>query len=106
MVNGTPLDEAAYLFPGERASATDFQVVVPQDTVWVMGDHRGDSGDSRCHLEDGTAFVPLELITGRAVAVAWPLGEAHLLRVPDTFASVPAGATPPSQPDVVLRPQC
>jgi len=79
---------------------------VPQDAVWVMGDHRGDSGDSRCHVGDGTAFVPLELITGRAVAVAWPLGEAHLLGMPDTFDSVPDGATAPARPDVVLRPHC
>ena len=106
VVNGEPLSEAAYLFPGDRPAQTDFEVVVPQDTVWVMGDHRADSGDSRCHVDDGTGFVPVDLITGRAVAVAWPLGEAHLLRVPDTFASVPDGATPPSQPDVVLRPYC
>jgi len=106
VVNGAPLSESAYLFPGDRPSQTTFEVVVPRDTIWVMGDHRGDSGDSRCHVDDGTAFVPFDLVTGRAVAVAWPLGEAHLLRVPDTFASVPDGATPPSQPDVVLRPAC
>ncbi len=105
-VNGAPLDESAYLYRGDQPSQTEFEVVVPQGTIWVMGDHRSDSGDSRCHVDDGTAFVPLDLVTGRAVAVAWPFSEAHRLPVPGTFADVPDGGAAPSKPDVVRRPRC
>ena len=105
-VNGAALDETSYLYRGDQPSQTEFEVVVPQGTIWVMGDHRSDSGDSRCHFDDGTAFVPLDLVTGRAVAVAWPLGEVHRLPVPDTFAGVPTGGEPPSTPDVARRPRC
>lgn len=105
-VNDAPLDESSYLYRGDQPSVTEFEVVVPQGTIWVMGDHRSDSGDSRCHVNDATAFVRLDLVTGRAVAVAWPLREAHLLRVPETFASVPDGGAPASEPDVMRTPRC
>ena len=105
-VNGSPLEESSYLFPGDRPSETDFEVVVPREALWLMGDHRGDSGDSRCHVDVGTAFVPFNLITGRAVAVAWPLAEAHVLGVPDTFAAVPGGDAAPVRADVVRAPHC
>jgi len=105
-INGAPLDESAYLFPGDVPSLTDFKVVVPRDTLWVMGDHRSDSGDSRCHVDDGTAFVPFDLVTGRAFAVAWPLDEANWLQVPEAFAAVPAGDAPPAQAEVARPPDC
>lgn len=105
-VNGTPLEESSYLFTGDVASRTDFEVVVPQDALWLMGDHRSDSGDSRCHVDDGTAFVPLDLVTGRALAVAWPFDEAHGLGVPDTFDAVPDGGVPPAKGEVTRVPHC
>ncbi len=105
-VNGQPLDEASYLFSGDAPSQTNFKVVVPPGTMWVMGDHRSNSGDSRCHVVDGTGFVPLDLVTGRAVAVGWPLWQVHRLPVPATFTTVPPAPPAPGGPAVIRRPHC
>ncbi|GAA1396987.1 hypothetical protein GCM10009599_25500 [Luteococcus peritonei] len=98
MVNGVPIDESAYLYSDAdgqvAASAFDFTVTVPKGRIFVMGDHRNASGDSRCHLSDGSpagmsAFVPEETVVGRAVAIAAPLDRLGTLRNPGTFAAVP-----------------
>ena len=52
-VNGQPLDESSYLYPGDEASQVPFEVTVPQDHVWLLGDHRSNSRDSRAN-DDGT----------------------------------------------------
>jgi signal peptidase I len=86
-VNGVPLSEP-YLFPADRAapSAAEFSVRVPQDRIWVMGDHRSESADSRFHLGDpGGGFVPVDDVVGRAFARVWPLGRAGWLKAPATF---------------------
>lgn len=98
-VNGTPLNEQEYLFPGDEPSdapagcSGEFDVTVPQGYLWVMGDHRSVSGDSRCQ-EDLEAFVPDDLVRGRAVAVVWPLSNWRLLGQPDTSAADAAAAAP------------
>jgi signal peptidase I len=88
-VNGTPLEEKDYLHPGDAASLNPFEVTVPEGSLWVMGDHRSRSADSRAHQDrpDGGA-VPEDLVVGRAVAVAWPVGHWTRLTVPRTFSSV------------------
>ncbi|GAB3193555.1 signal peptidase I [Nesterenkonia suensis] len=71
-VNGAPIDEP-YLFPGDVPSQTEFSVTVPDDHVWLLGDHRSASADSRAHLEDGDmGAVPLEDVIGRSTAIVWP----------------------------------
>lgn len=105
-VNDQPLSERGYLFPGDVPSEERFDVVVPEDALWVMGDHRARSGDSRCHLVDGTAFVPLDRVTGRAVAIVWPLSSARTLPAPDTFDSVPDPGPAPAAADVRTTSQC
>ena len=86
-VNGVPLDEGDYLFPGDVPSEAEFDVVVPEGTVWVMGDHRAASADSRAHLGDpGGGFVPVDKILGRAFLVVWPSSRWQSLPIPDTFA--------------------
>ena len=106
-VNDQALNETAYL-PVEtdgstaKPSTIRFDVVVPADRVFVMGDNREHSRDSRCHLNDvqagaqkgDNAFVPEDLVVGRAIAVVWPLGNAGRLPTPATFENLPAGKIP------------
>jgi signal peptidase I len=90
-VNGQPLEESAYLYPGNAPSDVPFDVVVPEGKLWVMGDHRAASSDSRAHLGDpGGGFVPVDRVIGRAFAVVWPLSDAQVLEIPDAFATLPA----------------
>jgi signal peptidase I len=85
-VNGVPLDEQSYLFPGDSPSIQPFDVTVPEGKLWVMGDHRSGSSDSRAHLGDpGGGFVPVDEVIGRAVAVIWPISDWQLLQIPATF---------------------
>lgn len=89
-VNGQPLDEESYLMPGDVPSYEPFDVVVPQDSLWVMGDHRSNSADSRAHMGDpGGGFVPVGSVVGRAMNVLWPIGNIATLPIPETFADVP-----------------
>jgi signal peptidase I len=92
-VNGVPLNEP-YIFPGDTPSQATFDIIVPAGKVWVMGDHRSDSGDSRPHdLNTGGAkgSVPENLIVGRAVTVVWPFARwAWLSNPSQTFAAVPS----------------
>jgi signal peptidase I len=62
-----------YIFAGNKPSEMKFDVTVPEGKLWVMGDHRGASADSRYHQDDiNKGFVPLSRVTGRVVAVIWP----------------------------------
>ncbi|MEY2965645.1 MAG: signal peptidase I [Candidatus Nanopelagicales bacterium] len=85
-VNGVPLDERPYLYRNNPPSKQSFDVLVPEGTLWVMGDHRSASADSRAHMGDpGGGFVPVDKVIGRAFAVVWPFGNAQILEIPATF---------------------
>ena len=72
-VNGTALNETDYLFPGNAPSELKFDIEVPQGKLWLMGDHRSESSDSRSHLGDpGGGFVSESKVKGQVVAVMWP----------------------------------
>jgi signal peptidase I len=113
-VNGYALDESSYLYtdPDEgqvNPSDVRFEVVVPQDRIFVMGDHRDLSADSRCHLSDlstsqrtgQVAFVPTSLVVGPAFAIAAPFDRAGRLRRPATFEKVPAPRLPAPERAVI-----
>jgi signal peptidase I len=101
-VNGEPLNES-YLPRGTAPSLQRFDVVVPRGRVWVMGDNRSNSGDSRPHLRDGTAFVPVRNVVGPAFAIVWPLADIEGLDSPPTFRDVPDPDRPAPQRPVVRR---
>lgn len=75
-VNGTPITEP-YIYAGNVPSDMNFDITVPKKKIWVMGDHRGASADSRFHQDDiNKGMVPLSRVTGRVFAVIWPLKHA------------------------------
>ena len=78
-VNGQEMVEP-YIFAGNVPSDMNFDVTVPKGKLWVMGDHRGASADSRFHQDDiNKGFVPLNRITGRVLAVIWPIKNISLV---------------------------
>lgn len=73
LLNGSRLEESAYLFPGDSPSDIPFRISVPEGKLWLMGDHRSQSADSRSLFgEPGGGFVPETKVIGRARAVLWP----------------------------------
>ncbi|MCX5061689.1 MULTISPECIES: signal peptidase I [unclassified Streptomyces] len=88
-VNGVPLTEGDYLYPGNAPSIQPFDITVPQGRLWVMGDHRANSADSRAHQNtDYGGTVSLDSVVGRAKVIAWPFGHWTSLKEPKTFSSV------------------
>jgi signal peptidase I len=92
-VNGRPVTED-YLYPGDAPSAERFDIIVPPGRLWVMGDHRADSADSRAHLGDpGGGTVPVDEVIGRVDAIVWPPSRARVVHRPSAFDAVPAPTT-------------
>jgi signal peptidase I len=97
-INGEPLDED-YLRRGLSPSDTQFDVRVPEGELWVMGDNRNNSSDSRAHLgAPGGGFVSTDDVVGKVWTVVWPWSRIQLVDgVDDVFAEVPdAGSSPRS----------
>jgi signal peptidase I len=94
-VNGAAVGETPYLVPGAAASDKKFDVVVPRGYLWVMGDNRPVSADSRLHRKLNNGMVPVHDVVGKAFVIVWPFDRAGGLGVPaSVFGSVP---DPPSQ---------
>ncbi|MFF3097562.1 signal peptidase I [Streptomyces cyaneofuscatus] len=87
-VNGIPLNEP-YLHPDDRPSTVQFEVEVPAGRLFMMGDHRSNSADSRFHLDEpDKGTVSEEEVVGRAVVIAWPFSNWTTLEERETFAAV------------------
>ncbi len=85
-VNGVPLNEKSYLYPGNQPSEQRFSITVPAGSLWVMGDHRDVSWDSRGHrYYPGGGSIPESAVVGRAFVVIWPLSQWGILSIPSTF---------------------
>ncbi|ONK10910.1 Signal peptidase I [Streptomyces sp. MP131-18] len=92
-VNGEALDESDYLYPGNTPCGDRpfGPITIPDGELWVMGDHRQDSLDSRFHQNLSGGTVPVDDVVGRAIVIAWPVTRWSTLSVPDGYDSV-AGA--------------
>jgi signal peptidase I len=85
-VNGVALHEKGYLYPNAEPSEIRFSETVPPGRLWVMGDNRLISDDSRLHRDDpGSGTIPENKVIGRAFMIVWPPSRWTILQVPSTF---------------------
>ena len=101
-VNGAALDEKSYLYPGNAPSLLRFDITVPAGELWVMGDHRAVSYDSREHRGDpGGGSIPQSKVIGRAFVLVWPVNRLGILSIPATFQQKALAAAAPAGPLVI-----
>lgn len=90
-VNGFALaKEDTYIKPGSTTDQIRFDIVVPDKHIFVMGDNRGNSEDSRFHLDSNNGAVPVDNVVGRVILRIWPLARISPLTRPDSFDAIPA----------------
>lgn len=96
-VNGVALHESSYLYPGNAPSTQRFAITVPAGRLWVMGDHRQISDDSRGHMGDpGGGTIPESGVLGRAFVIIWPPSRWRILNIPATFEQPQLNASGPA----------
>nr|WP_026252557.1 signal peptidase I [Streptomyces sp. PsTaAH-124] len=110
LVNGKALNESSYVYPGNTPCSQDdqggqFKVKVPEGFIWVMGDHRQNSRDSRYNQADKNhGMVPVKEVVGRAIVRAWPINRWGTLPVPDTFDQKGIGEQPSAAGALTVAP--
>ena len=93
-VNGVSVTEP-YVFEGDKPSDMQFNVDIPKGFVWVMGDHRGASADSRFHPDSANnGMVPLSKVVGRATFIVWPISNIALIPKGEDLKKVPVKDKP------------
>ena len=93
-VNDVPVDEE-YIASGDKPSEVTFDITVPAGRIWVMGDHRSDSSDSRAHLgKPGYGTVRIDDVVGRAAVTYWPISRLGGFSTPQHLAEISRAAAP------------
>jgi signal peptidase I len=85
-VNDVPLAESAYTARGSRPSERPFDVTVPRGRLWVMGDNRANSEDSRFHTDlPGSGTIDADSVVGKVWVIVWPADRWDHVTRPRTF---------------------
>ena len=93
-VNGVPITEP-YIFDGDKPSDTKFNIDVPEGFIWVMGDHRAASADSRYQPDSANnGLVPLSKVVGRASFIVWPIGNISIMEKGEDLKKIPVKDKP------------
>jgi len=83
------------IYPGDKPSEMKFNVDIPKGFIWVMGDHRGASADSRFHPESANnGMIPLSKVVGRATFIVWPFTNAAFIPKGEDLKKVPVQEKP------------
>jgi signal peptidase I len=85
VLNGTPLDEDYIIGPTDQVR---FDVEIPDGAMFVLGDNRADSRDSRYHLNEADGAVPIDNVVGRVFLVIWPFDRVSIVPIPAIFGAV------------------
>jgi signal peptidase I len=87
-VNGVNLKESSYVTIPTTNCVGIWSVVVPPDHLWVLGDNRENSADSRAHMGDpGGGFIPVDDVVGKVFVTVWPIDRWRFFHRPQTFAN-------------------